>query len=247
MPAKKGRAGFRWLWLAISCAALAGLAVCLWFVFRDRLFELPEPPYPDEQDGEICPIDFDVLQAQNPDIYAWLQVPGADVNHPVAQRPGEDEFYLHSDLNGNYSDGGSLFTQETYNGLDFEDPVTVIYGHEMEDGSMFGSLQPWAAGVDLNENVQFYVYLPGERLTYRVFAAVPWNSGHILYYYDFSKEERFEDFFEEVLSIRSLNARIASELAPTFGDRVVILETCLTGDDTMRYLVIGVLTSDVLV
>lgn len=236
----------RWLWLAAAVIALAGLAFCLWHIFSSRLFPLPDPPYPGEgEEDALCPVDFTDMQRRNPDIYAWLQVPGADVNHPVAQHPGEDEYYLHSDLYGNYSDGGSLFTQATYNGLDLEDPVTIIYGHEMEDGSMFGSLQPWAARLDLEEEAaEFFIYQPGRRLTYRVFAAVPWTDDHILYKYDFREEWNYESFFEEVLSVRSLDARLAPEQAPEYGERVVILETCLAGDDSKRYLVMGVLEED---
>jgi len=233
----------QWLWLVIAFLALAGLILSVWFLAGRRSVVLPDPPYPTE-DGEEVSIDFDDLQRQNPDIHAWLQVPGADVNHPVAQRPGEDEYYLHSDLNGQYKDGGSLFTQETYNGRDFTDPVTIIYGHEMEDGSMFGDLQPWASRVNLENGEYFYVYLPGQRLTYRVYAAVPWSNRHILFYYDFSSEEDFQRFFQTVGSVRSLNAQVAEKYAPEFGDRIVILETCLTGDDSQRYLVIGVLTEE---
>jgi len=241
----KKRTGRRWLWLAAAVIALAGLAVCLWYVFSSRLFPLPDPPYPGGEEEVLCPVDFTDMQRRNPDIYAWLQVPGADVNHPVAQHPEEDEYYLHADLYGNYLDGGSLFTQATYNGLDFEDPVTVIYGHKMEDGSMFGSLQPWAERLELeSENAEFYVYQPGRRLTYQVFAAVPWTDEHILYAYDFREETDYREFFDEVLSTRSLDARLVPELAPEYGQRVVILETCLTGDDSRRYLVMGVLKDD---
>lgn len=233
----------RWLWLVLALLALIGMFAGVWFLAGRRPVELPDPPYP-TQGGEEVSIDFENLQRQNPDICAWLQVPGADVNHPVAQRPGEDEYYLHADLNGNYKDGGSLFTQETYNSRDFTDPVTIIYGHEMEDGSMFGDLQPWASRVDLEEGEDFYVYLPGRRLTYRVYAAAPWSSKHILFYYDFSREGDFQRFFQAVRSVRSLNAQVAEEYAPSFGDRIVILETCLAGDDSQRFLVIGVLAEE---
>lgn len=245
MSRERKRVVPRWIWLIPAGLALIGIIAGVWFLKGNPAVELPDPPYPTEG-GETVNIDFEALQKQNPDIHAWLQVPGADVNHPVSQRPGADVYYLHSDVSGNYSDGGSLFTQESYNSTDFTDPATVIYGHQMADGSMFGDLQPWVSRVDFSQGEYFYVYRPGQQLTYRVYAAVPWSSRHILYYYDFSEESSFDLFFKSVRAMgHNVNAQVVEEFAPEFGDRIVILETCLAGDESRRFLVIGVLIEDV--
>ena len=96
--------------------------------------EATEPPYE-------SPVDFPSLWEMNSEIYAWLYIPGTEVNYPILQREGNDKFYLNHNSQGRYSDGGAVFTESAYNSKDFTDPVTLVYGHYMRSGTMFGSLQ----------------------------------------------------------------------------------------------------------
>lgn len=195
--------------------------------------------------AETVPVDFDALKAQNADIYAWLSMPDAGIDYPVLQREGSDEYYLRLDLDGTYSIGGSLFTESSYNGTDFSDPVTLIYGHSMDDGSMFGQLEAWCQQHAFGEDTTFTIYQPSRRLVYRVFAAVPYDDSHVLYYHDFSDEKVFRAFFDqEVFGVRDLHAVLDPDCKPETGDKVVVLSTCLRGDSTRRYLVMGLLVSD---
>ena len=190
------------------------------------------------------PVDFEQLQAENPDVIAWLRFPGTTADYPIYRREGEDDYYLRRDGDGKDSIAGELYIQASYNASDFSDPVTVIYGHNMDDGSMLGGLQPYCETIALDETDVFYLYQPERRLTYRVFAAVPYDNSHILYYNDFTTETGYDQFFQLIYSTRDLHANLNRELIPSFGDRVVILSTCLNGDNSSRFLVMGVLTED---
>ena len=89
------------------------------------------------------PINFKAAQADNKDVCGWIQVPGIDViDYPIMQSDAEtdDNFYLDHDSNGNYRDYGSIYIQKL-NHNDFSDPNTLIYGHDMLNGSMFGELR----------------------------------------------------------------------------------------------------------
>ena len=80
------------------------------------------------------------LQAGNSEIYAWITVPGTEVDHPVCQSRSDDEYYLrHRASDRQWSSAGAIFTQ-SMNALDFNDPVTVIYGHNWLDTTMFSQL-----------------------------------------------------------------------------------------------------------
>lgn len=206
---------------------------------------IPTPGQPPETVAPIeIPVDFSELQAGNPDIYAWLSLPDAGIDYPVVQRFGDDSYYLRRDVDGKYAIGGSLFTEFRYNVTDFSDPVTVIYGHAMDNGTMFGQLQSWSQTADLGENAGFTIYQPGRRLTYRVFAAVPYDSSHVLYYHNFHEEQVYTEFFGDVFATRDLHAVLDPEGRPEYGDKVVILATCLRGNSSRRFLVMGVLTED---
>ena len=187
------------------------------------------------------PIDFQDLWEMNPDIYALLQIPGMGVSHPVLQREGDDSYYLRRDSRGESSRAGSIFSESKYNGRDFTDPVSILYGHCMRSGEMFGTLQEVYSGEGgMEEYSEIVVYLPDQELHYQVFAAVPYSKKHVLYYHDFNDPEVFQAFLDkEVLSVRSINAAIDQEAEVSVTDRLLILSTCLKGDNQQRYLVVA--------
>ena len=225
----------RWLfWLILTGICVAAMAACT------------AVPRPSDASGDGKSVDFEELQARNPEIYAWLSFPEAGVSAPVLQHVGatndeEDEYYLNRDVDGSPSSDGSLFTQYRYNTTDFSDPVTVIYGHRR---SLFGQLQSWCQQAQLGEDTTFTIYLPGRQLTYQVFAGIPYDNSHVMYYHDFTSERVYAKFFRDVFATNDTRANLDWSGTPSFGDRVVILATCQEGDETQRYLTMGVLVGD---
>lgn len=199
---------------------------------------LPSEKEPEEKATYVSPIDFAQLTEINPHIYAWLDIPEADTSYPVVQHPEDDSFYLDRDINGEYRQAGSLFTEHEYNSIDFNDPVTIIYGHYMNSGVMFGNLQQFYSNPEnFEQNNEFTVYLPEKELKYQVFAATSYDNRHILDNYDFRDEDMFDLYFDSIVSIRSLDANINREIDLKSSDKVLILSTCLKGDYSQRYLV----------
>ena len=94
-------------------------------------------------DGTAIPdkpvIDWNELSKSGRDIIAWLDIPSLGIAYPVVQGK-DDEFYLHHLPNGEYKNAGSLF-MEAANNPDLTDVNTVIYGHNMDNGSMFGKFR----------------------------------------------------------------------------------------------------------
>ncbi len=193
----------------------------------------------------VSPVDFEDLWKMNPDIYAWLYIPDTEVNYPILQRAGDDGFYLKHNSEGRSSEAGAIFTEETYTKKDFSDPVTLVYGHYMRSGTMFGSLQTiYSTQEGMETHRDVVVYLPERELHYEVFAAVPHDMRHILYYNDFTDSEVFQAFLEQVLSVRSINAIIDKSVEVTAEDQLLILSTCLRGDPHQRYLVLAKRTAE---
>ena len=185
----------------------------------------------------VCPIDFEAWQKQNDDIYSWLEIPGSEISFPVFQHPTENEYYLRRDINGNYSVGGVLFTEVDYNHKDYNDPVTIIYGHDMQNETMFGPLQEmYSSDEGLAKYQTIKVYLPDRELTYQVFACVPYDNRHILYNYDFSDPEIFGRFFYEISQINEMQS-VFGKVSLQTTDKILILSTCLSGSSDGRYLV----------
>lgn len=179
--------------------------------------------------------EYDVVQE---DTTAWLVIPGAKFFQPVMQHKTDDGFYGQHDLTGSESDFGALFTQASYNKADFSDPVTVVYGSSKSQGAPLRDLQELYSGR-FEACSEILLYLPEKTVQYRVFAAIPYSSIHILHYYNFSVEHRYNTFFDGVYSTRLLGMHLDAENRPEFGDKVLILSTGMRGDNMRRYLVMA--------
>lgn len=191
-------------------------------------------------------LDFPTMQEINPDIYAWIEIDDTTVDYPVLQSPTDDNKYLSKAFDVNYYVGGSLFTQATYNGTDFNDPVTVIYGHSMRRGTLFGQLEgKYSSKKGFDSHSTIKLYLPDEVRYYKVFAAVVYPQIHILDAYDFSDPYRYNQFFNGVKDIRDFKSQFNYDIFPEPGDRVIILSTCLLEDKYQRFLVMAILQDDI--
>lgn len=196
---------------------------------------LPEeslPPYE-------SPIDFEALQAVNPDVCGWLDIPDTDISYPILLRETDNGYYLDHAENGYASAAGCIFV-ENYNHRELTDPALAIYGHHLRNGAYFGNLQnlfETKEGFEAHRNI--IVYTPDREIHFQVFAAVPYSNAHLLYTYHFANRYEFRDFIQRVSDIRSFSAQIDLDALPEFGQQLVILSTCLKGDNTQRCLVIG--------
>ena len=188
----------------------------------------------------LSPVDFETLWMESSDVCAWLDIPGTEISYPILQHPEDDSYYLRRNMKGESDSNGVLFTEASYNSKDFVDPLTIIYGHNMNDGQMFGTLQSTYSSKDsLKEHSEIVIYLPDRELHYTVFAAVPYDNRHILYNYDFTDKRIFRLFFQDILSIRAIQAVYADDAAISSSEKAIILSTCLTGNRNNRFLVCG--------
>lgn len=114
-------------------------------------------------------VDFEALLAVNPDIQGWLYCADTPIDYPVLYSEDNDT-YLRRDYEGNYSNAGSIFI-EALNQPGFADSNTIIYGHNMQDGSMFAVLKDWADPAFAGAHGDFWLLTPGQNYRVRVFSA----------------------------------------------------------------------------
>lgn len=191
------------------------------------------------------PIDFKAVQEQNPDVCAWIQIPGIEViDYPILQSSAEadDNFYLDHDINGNSKRAGSIYIQKL-NNKDFTDPATLIYGHNMLNGTMFGQLKKFRNKEFFNENREIYIYMPGHILKYEIISAFVYDDRHILNSFNFDIEEERLEFFNTCTNPTSLTKQVLEGASLDVDDEIIVLSTC-TSNDSERYLVVGKFISD---
>lgn len=197
-----------------------------------------EPTSPEEY---VSPVDFTSLQAVNPDIIGWLYMEDPEISLPVLRNPEDDSIYLYHDAEGNYNREGSLFVEHQYNSDDFSDPCTIIYGHRMSNGSMFGTLQATCQEDSFFDTPQYItIYTPDGQKTYQIFAITSYDSSHILLNYDFTDPEQYESFIDGIYSNNAVGFTHIDDLRPSPDDEILILSSCLWGDRTSRFLVLAV-------
>ena len=189
------------------------------------------------------PVDFAQLQAEAPDIYAWLELPDTGIDDPVLQRAGADLFYNSHNAYGQYYMCGAVCSQSAYNGRNFDSPMTVLYGHSTVLGQpgAFMELNNYADEAYFDAHREMRVYMPDGMYVYRIFAACVHSNEHLLYCHDFSDETQFDAFFSSLTEDTSPDSHIDAEALPQAGDKVLTLSTCYSANKNLRYLVMGVL------
>lgn len=191
------------------------------------------------------PIDFDELKKINPDICAYIQVDGTITDNPILQSSddADDNFYLDHDENGNERRAGSIYIQKM-NDSNFTDSNTLIYGHNMLNGTMFGQLKKFKNKDFFNQNRNIYVYIPGHVLQYEIISAFIYDDRHIMNSFNFDDEEEQMEFFNECLNPSSFTKQVLEGATLDEDDRIITLSTC-TNNASERYLVIGKLINDI--
>lgn len=185
-------------------------------------------------------LDWNALQEENEHIYAWIYIPGTKVDYPILQHPTEESYYLDTNIDGSKGYPGCIYT-DYINAKDFSDNNTVIYGHNMKDGTMFRTLHDYEDKAFFDENKYAYIYTPDKTFVYEIFAAYEFSDLHLLYGYDMDNQEVFEIYLESVFNTRGMNAHIRTTSVVTKEDKIITLSTCIGNKPNNRYLVQGVL------
>lgn len=229
----------------LAALLAAGALICFYMAIPKREKLTPDSVSVDADtvsSGEyVSPIDFEKAREENRDIYAWIKIPGLSVDYPVLRKPGDDDYYLRRNLRGKYSVAGCLYTQAGYNGDDFSDRVTIIYGHNMTDGTMFGRLEDtYSNSEDFAKYSDITVYLPTEEKHYKVIAAVPYSDLHIMEQFDrFETDEdvlNFEKFISDSSEVKAVYGR---QWELNREDKLLILATCQKNNYDRRYIIVA--------
>lgn len=194
-----------------------------------------EEPEIQEIEGEPvmeCPVDFDGLLSLNKDIIGWLNVEALEISYPLAQ--GEDnDYYLHNTFQDTPNIAGCIFL-DCENKKDFSDRNSIIYGHNMRNGSMFGKLKKFKEEGVFEKSPYFWIYTPEKIYKYEIFACHEVGYTSKTYQLTFEDDDDFMEYIKEAFD----NSVVKSNASVSTADKVVTLSTC-TGNETTRFIVQG--------
>ena len=179
-------------------------------------------------------VDFEQLKQENEDIVAWLHCPDTPIHYPVVQ--GQDNvFYLKHMIDGQRNDCGAIFL-DCESSKTLSDSFSLIYGHNLKNDTMFGSLLRYAEQAYYDEHKDIFVLTPETTYVLELFAGFTTDSDDGLYTLPLTETTR-----ERVIENSIARSDFVSGLRPETGDRLLALSTCSYAYDDARYVVIGVL------
>ena len=170
------------------------------------------------------------LQAQNSDTVGWIEIPGTGISYPLMQT-GDDSYYLNHTFSKKINSAGSIFV-ETLNSADFTDLHTIIYGHNMKNGSMFAGLKNYESPSYLVAHPTVYIDLADGTHAYQIFSVYESPSESDSYTIGFAPDEQYETFLQTLKSRSSYDTGVTV----TKDDYIITLSTC-TKSGEHRYLV----------
>ncbi len=184
---------------------------------------------------QITQMDFAPLQVLNADVVGWLYGEGSPIDYPVVL--GRDnEYYLTHLFDNQRNKLGSLF-MDYRNCGDFSDKNTVIYGHNMKDGSMFASLTRYKEQAYFDSHSTMTLYTPAGDFVIVLFAGIVADGDYEFIRFEFQNGEDFTDYINNVRR----NSTFKSELVVDPDDRIVTLCTCSYDFNNARFALFGVL------
>ena len=249
--------------LLLALVLLAGLAGVIWqkldyqkgktdYFDAERLAGLPQQqvtpaPAPAEEEPQrdtdpyaqvLAETDLAALREVNDDVTGWLYIPNTEISYPIVQ--GDDnDYYLDHTWKKEKNSVGSIFL-EYRTSSDLSDFNTILYGHRMRNGSMFGSLQNYNSSSYWEQAPSIYIKTENGIYRYNIFAAYEADVSQLLYIPGIS--ERTEK--QAVLEYALTHSAIETGIAPTTEDHILSLITCTGRGYSTRWVVQAVLRDD---
>lgn len=203
-------------------------------LMEKAIIETPNNNNDNTQENEdILPIsvDFSVLKQENEDIVGWLYLEDSPINYPVVQSYDND-YYLRRLVNGEYNIAGSLF-MDYRNDSNLEDNNTIIYGHNMKNNTMFGSLQEYKNQNYYDNHKVMYYFTPEKNYIIELFTGYTISVESDIYDLSIIDSSKLEELISK--SDFESNTKVTEE------DKIITLSTCAYEYDGARYVVMGVL------
>lgn len=190
-------------------------------------------------------IDFAALQAENPDIFAWLYIPDTAIDCPVLQSGQADDFYESHDAYGEADEDGAVYI-ELANLTNMSDFNTVLHGRTgAEEKGPFADLYRFADADFFREHEKAYLYLDGNVLTYEIFAAYERENTSLLRSYDFTYIEGCEQFLKDLYATREMTMNLREGWEGVTPYHFLITLTTQKEENTDRqFVVVAIMTED---
>lgn len=184
-------------------------------------------------------VDWDALRAVNPQVVGWIYVPGTRISYPVCFS-GDNQKYLDVDFDGSagvFTGSGAIFLDGDAK-PDFSCACNFLFGHHMDDGSMFACLSDFADPGTFEANRTIYLLTPAGRYAYRSFALVQTVGTDYLVTHSFADAAEKDAYVADKES-RSVVQPSEGFPRPADVKQIIALSTCDYNEEDGRAIVFG--------
>lgn len=176
-------------------------------------------------------VDFSVLKQQNQDIVGWIYSENTPINFPILQSK-DNQYYLRRLITGKYNRAGSIF-MDYRNDANLSNSNTIIYGHNMKNDTMFGTLPNYRKQEYYNEHKNMYLFTPEKNYIVKLFTGFTESVNSDIYNLHSIKED-------EINKLKS-KSDFKSNVEFTEDSRILTMSTCAYEYEGARYIVMGIL------
>ena len=184
-------------------------------------------------------LSFGELKEQNPDVVAWLTLDDTNIDYPVV-KGSDNSYYLNRDALGEYSLSGSIFMDYRM-ASDFSSPYSIIYGHNVRDGSMLSDLALLKDQKLYDEEPYFWILTPKGNYRYQIFSIFQCHRSADVFQRsfdcwgeDFSKwqsELKLRNSMQGDVKLKEYgHVVVFSTCVPNSFDRTIVCGTYIDGD-----------------
>lgn len=200
--------------------------------------EQGEKAPPDPNFDLLTDVDLESLREVNEDVRGWICIPDTALSYPVVQC-GDNQYYLNHTWKGKRSSAGAIFLEWQASG-DFSDFATLIYGHRMNNETMFGTLREYKEEELWREHPSIYLVHDGGVCRYDIYAA--FEAGIKTQVYRLTFPERADR--EEFIAFGLENSALQTGVQPSPDSKIITLSTCTGRGHATRWVVQAVLTEE---
>ena len=177
--------------------------------------------------------ESDNLFEKNIDYRGWIKIDNTNINYPILQGQDHEE-YLYKDINNEYIVSGSIFMNYLNNG--FDDQNTVLFGHNMKNGTMFANLKKYKEEDFFYNNNDIEIELSnGQYLKYKVFSVYITDINDNYTKTSFEDKDEYKEFLERIKN----KSIYKSDISVNENDKIITLSTCSYEFDDARLVVTG--------
>ena len=199
---------------------------------REQFVQIIEPTTESTAENEkiqmpIC-IDFDALKQENNDIIGWIYCPDTPINYPVVKGKDNNQ-YLRADLKGKYLVSGTIFADYRNNEVG-EDKNYIVYGHNMKNSTMFGTLVKYKDQTYYDSHPILYFLTPERNYIIELIAGAVVKRDSDIY-----QTAPTDNTIADIMAKSTFNSAV--EIGN--GENIITLSTCSYEFNNARYVVVG--------